>query len=177
MRSDNTSSSSAGYQKQCAPRITLLPHPPPARSRPVLRLPASDLKAASARTDRDEGPRYRRSPWLRVRDGRGGGSRHGGEIRAHHRRPEGASICMAQRSPNLLSTAALLYETWLLTSLPSAPDLLCGAQIDLKRSLPHPKKTRKIFVGGLGADVDDGALRHGGPRCNVRCWHAPVILC
>jgi hypothetical protein len=36
-------------------------------------------------------------------------------------------------------------------------------QIDLKRSLPHPKKTRKIFVGGLGADVDDGApaaLRH-----------------
>ena len=34
--------------------------------------------------------------------------------------------------------------------------LACSAQIDVKRSLPHPKKTRKIFVGGLGADVHDG---------------------
>ena len=49
-----------------------------------------------------------------------------------------------------------LTSNWFV--LPVKLDNWTVAQIDLKRSLPHPKKTRKIFVGGLGADVDDGAL-------------------
>ena len=54
-----------------------------------------------------------------------------------------------------------------------------AAQIDLKRSLPHPKKTRKIFVGGLGADVDDGVLlrlRHAASCSIVSCCRQQWLI-